>query len=364
MSDLILEKIGLAMSPGIGPVTAKQLVAYCGGLEGVWSANKKELLLIPGIGEVQAKQILSKTGLSLAEPQVRKLEKEGAQCLFFLDPEYPWRLKDIPDAPVALFAKGHFNLNKEKHLGVIGTRQPSQSGKMLTEEFVAFFQAFDINIVSGLAYGIDITAHKKCIECDIATIAVTGTSLDIVYPDNHSKYAKQLLKNGGILSEFPFTTGPDYHNFPMRNRIIAGLCDAILVVESAEQGGSMITANLASQYNRDIFAIPGKPSDKYSRGCNQLIKTNRAALVENPQDLCDAMNWTEKPTIVFQQSLFEEMTEEELKILQLLNRDLPVSIDKIYNESGLTPSGIASLLLQLEFKGAILACPGKRYLLA
>jgi DNA processing protein len=364
MKENMLEKIALAITPNIGPVVARNLVSYCGGVAEIWEAPSKFLQTIPGVGKAVIQNIKSRESLSLAEKQIVFMQKEHVDCIFYLDQEYPWRLKQIPDAPVLLFKKGDMNLNSGRHLAIVGTRLPTDHGKSTTIDFISEMKPFGVTVVSGLAYGIDITAHKECVKQNIPTIGVLGSSLDNIYPQAHERTAKKMMENGGIISEFPATTEPDHHNFPMRNRVIAGLADAVLVIESAEQGGSMITADLANQYNKDVFAIPGKINDKYSKGCNLLIKTNRAQLVEKAEEICATMGWEDKPVPVVQQSLFLEFDEEEKNILSLLNAVDPVSIDKLYNSLNYTPSKVASLLLNLEFKGAIRTIPGKRFILA
>jgi DNA processing protein len=362
MEQTWLFKIALSTCPGIGPVLAKNLVSYCGGVEAVWQSRRKDLLKIPGIGETHAASILNKEGFSIAEQQVQFLQQQGGTCLFYLDENYPWRLKQLPDAPIILYGKGRMDLNKSRQLGIVGTRTPSIHGKALLETCIEELKPYGVTVISGLAYGIDICAHRKCLVEDIPTIGVMGTSLDKIYPATHRKAAMDMEKNGGVLTEFPIYTGPDAHNFPMRNRIIAGLSDAILVVESAEQGGSMITADLGNQYHKDVFAFPGRPSDPFSKGCNLLIKTHRAQMVESAADIVQAMNWEDKKPAMVQQSLFQEFDEEEKSVLDLLDRENPTSIDKLHHALAYNPSKIASILLNLECKGAILALPGKRYI--
>jgi DNA processing protein len=364
MDQSWLYKIALATSPGVGAIIARTLVSHCGGAEAVWHCSKKSLLKIPGIGDATANTIQQKAGFALAEKQIEYLEKNQARCFFYLDDDYPWRLKQLPDVPIILYAKGQMDLNKSRHLGIVGTRTPSTHGKAFLENLIDQLKPFGLTIISGLAYGIDICAHRKCLLEAIPTIGVMGTSLDQVYPASHRKYAQEMTSSGGLLTEFPVSTGPDAHHFPMRNRIIAGLSDAIVVVESAEQGGSIITADLANQYHKDVFAIPGRPTDPFSKGCHLLIKTNRAQMAESAQDIIQTMGWEDKVNLGVQQSLFTEYNEEEKALLALLNKENAVSIDKLHQELRQTPSKIASLLLQLECQGAILALPGKRYILA
>ena len=250
-------------------------------------------------------------------------------------------------------------------LGIVGTRNLTQEGKFLTEEIVSKLKEFQVQIISGLAYGIDITAHRQCVKEGISTIGVMGTGLDRIYPAAHSQTARQMYDLGGLLTEFPIQTLPDAVHFPMRNRIIAGLSDAILVVESAFKGGSMITAEMAFGYNKEVFAIPGRVQDTYSKGCNHLIKKQKAQLIESAEEIALYMQWDVLGSVAgIQQQLFIELDEQEQLITALMSSDIDISIDKIYKSLTWPPSRIASILLNLEFKGIVRSLPGKRYILA
>lgn len=357
-------KIALASSPGTGCKTARTLVSYCSGVEAVFNTPKKQLLKIPGVSETVIEHILKQTGFEQAENHYAYLKSTGDKALFYLDKDYPFRLKQYEDAPIMLYVRGEMDLNANRIFGIVGTRKPSSNGKNIVEKIVEGLKKYKICIVSGLAYGIDITAHRKCVSEDIPTIGVLGSSLDDIYPKTHIRTAELMMKNGGLISEYMVGTIPDYRHFPMRNRIIAGLSDGLLVAESAEQGGSMITADLANQYHKEVFAIPGRIDDPFSKGCNLLIKSNRAALVESAEEIAEALGWEESNHQPVQQSLFLELNEEEKKIVDLLSREFEISIDMIYKSVQMSPSKIASTLLTLEFQGVIRAIPGKRYLLA
>lgn len=364
MADELLYYLGLTKIPKVGPVTAKNLVSYCGGAEAVFKASKKQLLAVPGIGPGTADEILKQSVLSVAESDLKKAEENGTQLISYLSPDYPQRLKHFPDCPVVLYYKGKADLNANKIVAIVGTRKPTDYGRTVCEKLVEELKAYDVIVVSGLAYGIDITAHKKCVDVGLPTIGVMGSGLDIVYPAAHRKIAREMMERGGLLSEFSYGTPPDREHFPMRNRIVAGMCDALVVVETKRRGGSMITANLANDYNKDVFAYPGRNSDEFSEGCNLLIKSHQAALLDGAKDLAYVMQWEAgKINTDIQRSLFIELNNEEEKLVKLLKENPKMAVDQITAALSKTPSEMASLLLNLEFKGVIKSLPGKRYML-
>lgn len=359
-----LYKIALTKIPKVGPVTAKTLVSYCGGVQAVFEARKKELLKIPGIGPSVAKNILNKDCFKIAETELKFIEKQQVQALFYLDETYPDRLKPLDNAPLMLYYKGTSNLNHARIVSVIGTRKPSALGIATCEQLVEDLAVYDVLVVSGLAYGIDVSSHKKCVELGIETIGVLGHGLKRIYPPQHRQVAHQMLEKGGLLTEFTSSTQPERENFPMRNRIVAGMCDALIVVETAEKGGSMITAHFANDYNKDVFAFPGRVNDKHLQGCNRLIKTHKAALIESAKDIGYIMRWEEVDARrVTQQQLFEPFSTQEQLILEVLKSKEAISVDQISYESKITSSLLAPILLNLEFKGVLKTMPGKRYLL-
>jgi DNA processing protein len=363
MEELI-NKIALSLIPKVGPVTARNLVSYCGGVEAVFKARKKELLKIPGVGAAIAQSIGDRAVFLQAEEELRFIEKHNIRPLFYLDEDFPQRLKHLPDSPVILFYKGTGRLDFDRSVAIVGTRRPTIQGVALCEELVEDLQTYNVAIISGLAFGIDVAAHRRCIETGIPTVGVLGHGLARIYPSQHRTVAEKMIENGGLLTEYTSDTDPDRERFPMRNRIIAGLCDALVVVETGPTGGSMISAQMANDYNRDVFAFPGRPKDKQAQGCNYLIKSHRAALIENARDLAYVMCWDRPlPAASVQQSLFVDLTEEEKKIVNLLNNSEGISFDQLTLDSRMTNSEMASLLLQLEFKGVVKSLPGKRYVL-
>lgn len=358
-----LEEIAFTLIPLVGPILARQLITYCGSIEAVFSESKQRLKSIPGIGEEIASQVIKTSPLfALAEEELSRIEKEGIQYLFYYDDAWPSRLLHIPDAPLLLYTKGNIHLNGERNVAIIGTRKPTVYGKSATEEIIDTLAPYDITLISGLAYGIDITAHKCCLQHDIPTIGVMGSGMGNIYPQSHTAIAQKMMAKGGLITEFHYDTGPDAVNFPMRNRIVAGLCDVLVVIESGITGGSMITAALANDYNKDVAAIPGRKMDKYSAGCNHLIKNQQAHLIESGDDLIDLMSWNTKTRQQsFQTDLFTQMDEREQKIYRLIVESGEKDIDTLAYESKSTPGELASILLTLEFKGAIRSLPGKKF---
>lgn len=360
----LLYRIGITKIPKVGAVTARNLISYCGSARGVFEARKKELLKVPGIGEAIAASILQQDVLREAEAEMEFNEQNGIRAIFYTDEEYPHRLRPYDDAPVVLYYKGNANLNYFRIIGMVGTRTPTPSGIAICEELIDGLQAFSPLIISGLAYGIDITAHRKSLITGLDTIGVLGHGLRQLYPQSHRTTAAKMISQGGLLTEFHSHVSPDRENFPMRNRIIAGMCDALIVVETANKGGSIITAEIANQYNKDVFAVPGRLNDKFSQGCNHLIKVHKAALIEKAADIAYIMRWeeTDREKSV-QTKLFVELSESERQITDLLQHKEGIGIDQLCYLSKKPASQLVTVLLELEFKGVVRALPGKRYVL-
>jgi DNA processing protein len=369
MKDL-LYKVALTKIPLVGAVTAKNLVSYCGGVQEVFSARKSDLMKIPGIGEQTALNIVNQTVLAEAEKEIDFISQHGIVPLFYLDKSYPQRLRHYNDSPVMLYYKGSANLNYYRIIGIVGTRTPTPQGLTLCEELVEGFLPYQPIIISGLAYGIDVAAHQKSLSLGLETVGVLGHGLSRIYPPQHRKIAMEMVEHGGLITEFPSHVGPERENFPMRNRIVAGLCDALIVVETAVRGGSIITVRQANDYNKDVFAIPGRVKDKYSQGCNYLIKSNLAALAENAEDVATTLRWeakkteTEKRGHSVQQELFRELTEQEKHIIDIIHKEEEIGVDQLSYQTKILNSELASLLLNLEFKGIVRSLPGKRYVLS
>lgn len=349
--------------PGVGDQLIKQLISYCGSAEEVFKKPKGKLEKIPGIGSVTAEAIIKGKTLHLAEKELKKAEKEETEILFFTDKKYPARLKAIIDSPALLYFKGNANLNHSKTVGIVGTRQATEYGKDVVEKIIRDLAPLQAMIISGLAYGIDIQAHKQALKHDLPTLGIMGSGMDVIYPAAHKDTAKKMFAKGGLLTENRFGTKPDAHNFPARNRIIAGMCDVLIVVEAAEKGGALITAEIANSYNKDVFAVPGSIGQTYSEGCNKLIRTNRAHLYSSIKDLEYIMNWSaESPTTLPPPIDWGTVSQEEADVLQILKeKKSPVTIDELSIRSSLSPGSLASILLGLEFKNLVKALPGKMF---
>lgn len=287
-----LSLLALHFIPGIGDYLIRQLISYCGSAEQVFKTPKGKLMKVPGIGNVTAQSIVTGKPFREAEREVKKAEDEGVELLFYTDKKFPSRLKRIDDAPSLLYLKGNVDFENPKVVAIVGTRQATAYGRERVEELIKGLVSHHALIVSGLAYGIDIHAHKQSLKYELPTLGVMGSGIDVVYPPSHRDVAKKMVGNGGLVTENPFGTKPDAHNFPARNRIIAGLCDALVVVEAAERGGALITSEIANSYNKDVFAFPGNIGQSHSVGCNNLIKMNKANLVTGIKDLEYIMNWS------------------------------------------------------------------------
>lgn len=362
--DQLVHQIALSLIPGIGNVTARNLIAYIGSVEGIFHEKEKALLKIPGVGEVNAQRVARQNVIDIAKREVDFILKNQIQTFFYLDADYPTRLKGCSDAPIILYFRGKANLNEQRIIAVVGTRNATNYGKELCDELIQGFskQSYPLLVVSGLAYGIDVQAHKACLKYNIPTVGVFAHGLDTIYPALHAPVATKMLEKGGLLSDFPSQTKIDRQNFLRRNRIIAGLADATIVVESAERGGALNTAEIANSYNRDVFAFPGRSTDPYSRGTNNLIKMNKATLVENHADIEKGMSWDLRTSIpkAIQTSLFVELNTEEQKLYDLLIGGERF-IDELTIETQLSMSKVSVLLFELELKGLVASLPGKMY---
>jgi DNA processing protein len=360
----LVQKIALGMIPGVGDITARKLVSYVGSIEALFCESFRTLKQIPGIGENIAGNIARKEYLSLAEKEAEYVGKHDIRVFFYMDEDYPFRLRQCDDAPVTFYFKGDADLNASHILSVVGTRNATQRGREACQKIISgLSQHFpSLIIVSGLAYGIDVAAHKAALANDIPTIGVLGHGLKTIYPSVHSSVARSMLRKGGLLTDFTSDQPPDRNNFIKRNRIIAGLSDATLIVESGIKGGALITADIASSYSRDIMALPGRVEDEWSAGCNALIKYNKAALVEGADDIEFLLGWKPSETAgPVQKVLFGEMTDNEKKIFEALKMNGGLSVDQIAVMLSFPVYKLSAILLQMELSGLIVPCPGNIY---
>ena len=360
-------QIALTQIPNIGCVHAKTLAEHFETAEAIFKAKKSTLEKIDGLGSVRAESIKAFTDFSRAEDELRFIEKYKIEALFITNKKYPKRLLNCYDSPTMLYYRGEADLNAARIISIIGTRSHTDYGKAITEKLTKELASEKILVLSGLAFGIDTVAHKSALKNGLPTVGVLAHGLDTIYPAENTKLAKQMVaEGGGILSEFMSGTKPDKHNFPTRNRIVAGMADATIVIETDIKGGSMITAELANNYNRDVFAFPGKTTDTKSKGCNYLIRSNKAALITCAQDLLELLSWLPQPEKKkkLQRELFIELTADERILVDLLNQNEQMQIDDIYLKSQLSTSLAASALLSLELQGIVMSLPGKVYKLA
>jgi DNA processing protein len=366
MNNDLLYQVALTLVPNIGDIHAKTLIHIYGDAQSIFNAKKKDLELIEGIGTVRAKSIKQFEEFSGAEAEIKFIEKYNITPLFITDKNYPQRLLNCYDSPALLYYRGNVNLNTSKIVAIIGTRSNSDYGATVCEKLIAELSEQNILIVSGLAFGIDSIAHKAALKNNLSTIGVLAHGLDRIYPSQNKALAKQMTEQGGLLTDFISGTNPDKQNFPKRNRIVAGMSDAVIVIETSKKGGSLITAELANGYNKDIFAIPGRTNDSKSEGCNYLIKNNKAALITSANDLLENMGWQEqkKSSPKKQRELFIELSADERTIVNILQQCEGIHIDELYFKSALSSSAVASALLTLEMQSVIVSLPGKVYKMA
>jgi DNA processing protein len=367
MTNDLLYQLALTQVPQIGCVHAKLLIQQFHSAETIFKARIADLEKTEGIGTVRARCIKSFRDFAPIEKEIAFIEKYKIKPLFINQPQYPQRLLHCYDSPTMLFYRGHANLNAARVVSVIGTRNNSTYGKHLTEKLVQELAAYEVLVVSGLAFGIDAIAHKTALKNNLQTVGVLAHGLDSLYPSEHTSLAKDMIKQGGgLLTEFYSDITAEKHHFPVRNRIVAGMSDAVVVVETGVKGGSMITAELANGYNRDVFAFPGKVIDAKSAGCNALIKNNKAVLLTETHELAEMLGW-DRPVsknIQCQKELFINLNKEEKTIVEILTEKQPVHIDELNIRCGFSTSSMAAAILNLELQNIVQVLPGKMYQLA
>lgn len=364
--DEHLCSIALALCEGIGHVGAKRLIERMGSAAEVFRQRRDLPALLPEVRPGVVEALDNPDAFRRAEEELEFASQHGIACLCMKDEAYPSRLRECDDAPVALFFQGHADLNRLHVVAMVGTRNATHYGTQCCEEFVTELARLcpDVLVVSGLAYGIDIHSHRAAIHNGLATVAVLAHGLDRLYPYVHRKEAETMQAHGGLLTEFLTKTNPDRQNFVQRNRIVAGMSDAVIVVESAAKGGSLITAGLAESYNRDCFAVPGRIHDPHSIGCNQLIRDNKAALLTSAEEFVKAMGWQAeqpaRPTHV-QLGLFLDLTPDEERVVQVLTQRGDLHINTLVVEANLPVNKMSTLLFELEMKGVVRAMAGGTY---
>lgn len=357
-------QLALTFIKNIGPVLARAAADHLGGAEEVFKASPAHLKRVPGIAEKTIATLNFDEALKRAEEEMKYVEKNGIDVIWYKDARYPKRLTNCVDAPILLYSKGNADLNARRVISIVGTRNATDYGKELTARLVEELAQYDVLVLSGLAYGIDVAAHKESLKHQVTTVGVLGHGLDRLYPAANRSTAEKMLENGGLLSEYPSQTLPDRENFPQRNRIVAGMADATVVIEASLKGGALITAEIANSYNRDVFAFPGRVDDAFSEGCNFLIRNNKAGLLTCAADLPYSMGW-EKPADVKPAAQFSmpfDLTTDERTIFNiLLEQQAPVAIDDLTLKTNMPMSQLAMNLLNMEMQGYISALPGKAY---
>jgi len=359
----LLHLLALLKIEGVGDIVAKKLLNHCGSPEKIFKTKASVLSAIDGIGQVLIKNLKDKSVFKLAESELKFIQDNNINLVHYQDENYPNRLKHCMDAPVLMFASGNMNLNNRNIISIVGTREITSYGTEFCKKLIEDLAPLNPIIVSGFAYGVDIIAHKAAMNYNLQTIGVIAHGLNQVYPKVHKKYVAKMEENGGFLTEFWSTSNPEKENFVKRNRIVAGMSEATIVIESAEKGGSLITANLANDYNRDVFAVPGRTTDKFSQGCNNLIKTQRANLLTSAADLIYILNWEleHKDKKVIQKQLFVSLDSDEQKIYDYLQQHGKEELDSIALECDFPVFRISSVLMNMELKGVIRPLPGKLF---
>lgn len=354
------------MLPGVGSVLAKNLVSYAGGVEEVFAMSERQLMAIPTIGKQTAAKIVSQEILEEAARELAFVQRQGIKTLFYLDDDYPWRLKHSMDSPILLYYRGTADLNAPRILGIVGTRNITTYGRKVTERLLEDLAPYKPLVISGLAYGVDIMAHRGALKHQLPTVAVVAHGLDDVYPGQHHETVRQMIEQGGgMLTEFPTQTRPNRENFPRRNRIVAGLVDALIVVESAVKGGALITAELAASYHKEVFAIPGRLDDAYSAGCNALIQRLKAQIYTSADHLAREMGWEPGTHQLAMPTVSQlPLGDDEAKIYHLIREKGQIPIDELVMALQMPVHKLSATLLELEFKGLVRSLPGSRFSIA
>ncbi|MES2617211.1 MAG: DNA-processing protein DprA [Bacteroidota bacterium] len=357
-------QIALTMINGVGDLLARNLISYCGGAKAVFTEKKRILVKIPSVGEFTAAQIAAFDDFDLVDKEIKLIEKHGITPLFYLDEAYPFRLKNHEDSPILLYYKGNTDLNQSKIISIVGTRKATPYGRLFTEQLCEALSPYNVLVVSGLASGTDTNAHKYSLKNGMPTVGVLGHGFQFIFPSDNRKLSNEMIQHGGLLTEYRFSTPGVKENFPQRNRIVAGMCDALIVVESGAKGGSLITAEIANGYNKDVYALPGKYTDMWSSGCNTLIQQNKAAIIDTIDELIKSLGYLDQPKQKRSEQLplLQNLSDPEQKVVTYLSNG-EKGIDDLHFGTQINVSHLALILLDLELKGLINSLPGKKYVL-
>lgn len=353
-------KLALSLVNGIGPTKFRKIIEIVGSAEEVFKSNKKYLKKIQGISDSNVVNIKEFELFSKVEKEFEYCEKNRIEILDFSHDNYPNMLRNCVDAPPILFFKGNADFNSRRCISIIGTRSNTEYGRKVCEELVEQLKPYNVNIISGLAYGVDAIAHKKALKSEIPTVAVLAHGLDTIYPPAHANLSKEMIENGGVMTEYFTNTKPDKGNFPTRNRIVAGMSEATIVIETDIRGGSMITAELAYSYNRDVFCVPGRIYDSKSAGNNHLIKSLKGQMITNADDIAISLGWklSNKKQQV-QRQLFINLTNDEQRVYDILKENEQMHLDQIMIQTELSSAQLATCMLSLEMQQIIKVLPGK-----
>ncbi|MFD1292984.1 DNA-processing protein DprA [Lutibacter holmesii] len=363
LEEELLYILALQRVKGIGDINAKKLISHCGSAKNVLNEKKSKISKINGIGENTLQFLSDKNNLKAAEKELNYIKNNNIETLYFLNDNYPKKLKHCIDAPILLFKDGTFNLENRPIISVVGTRKITSYGRDFCERFIAELALYNPIIVSGFAYGVDICAHKAALKNELTTIGVLAHGFEEIYPKSHKKYVSEMHKNGGFLTDFWHNDVLLRENFLKRNRIVAGISEATIIIESANKGGSLVTADIANSYSRDVFAVPGRTTDSFSKGCNDLIKRNKAAILTSAKDLVEMLNWDleSKTPVPIQKQLFVELDEKEQQIYDFLLKDGKQLLDAISLNCNLPIYQTTTILFNLEMKGVVKPLPGKLF---
>ncbi len=361
-SEKLLAVLRLQATKNVGDILAKKLITAVGSVENVFKEKPHVLHKINGIGTQVTQHLFDKNNLKRAEEELNYIQQNNIAFSYFLEDDYPQNLKHCVDAPILIFKDGNLNLNNDKIISIVGTRNMSSYGRDFCNQLIEDLKEYNPIIVSGFAYGVDICAHKAAIKNNLQTIAVLAHGLEEIYPKTHKKYIHEVNNNGGFITEFWHDEQPMRENFLKRNRIVAGISKATIIIESAEKGGSLVTADIANSYNRDVFALSGRATDIYSKGCNNLIKNNQAHLLTSAEDIVKMLNWDIRQAAVpKQEKLFVEFNSSEQKIYDYLQQNGKQLLDDIAINCELPIYQLSSILIQLELKGVVKPLPGKMF---
>ena len=362
-NENIFYLLALQKVKGVGDISAKKLLRHFGSAKEIFEAAKKNSIDIPDIGNYIIQQLKFFDQFKRVELELEYIERNNIKITTIFDSDYPSKLFHAPDGPILFFSKGNYKINGKKCISIVGTRNITSYGKRIVAEIIESLVPYNPLIISGLAYGVDIEAHSQALKHNLTTIGVLGHGFQRIYPSIHQKIANQMLNNGGLITEFWHTDIVDRNNFLKRNRIVAGISEATLIIESGEKGGALVTADIANSYNRDVFAVPGRVSDNFSKGCNNLIKNQQAQLITSGDDIIKYLQWDDKPILNknIQLNLFVDLNADEQKIYDYLLENGKTSLDELSVAIQMPVSKTAQILLQMELNNVINSLAGKQF---